>query len=149
MTKDTSYIIVYIKASRIDLKNKTKREVTKMSNTDRTRQSWKKDIKTGIISIGNYIVGDAHRLFSEWPVLSDKKRDLILYGIQQRVSDKLAGQKNKTPADYKQVFESIVDGSFYQKDRVSRMTIKKKAMAIKDTLSANQIALLKKLGILD
>ena len=119
-----------------------------MSET-KTRQSWKRDLTTGIISIKGNIVADANRIFSEYPVFSDKKRDIVLYGLQQRISDKLAGQKSKTPADYTKVFESIVDGSFYQKEKVSRMTIRKKAEQIKNTLTPDQIKLLEKLGILD
>ena len=122
------------------------------------RQTWKRDLKKGLVSIvtknkeGEEInrrtIADATELFPEYDNFGTQKRDIILYGIEQRVCDKLAAQKEKTFEDYEDVYGSILDGSFYRKTKVSRMTIAKKAEALAPTLTQDQKDLLKKLGIL-
>ena len=129
-----------------------------MDTKKKTRQTWKRDLVKGLVSIvtknnegketNRRTIADATELFPEYDNFGTQKRDIILYGIEQRVCDKLASQKEKTFKDYEDVYGSILDGSFYQKKKVSRLTITKKAEAIKDTLSADNITLLKKLGIL-
>ena len=124
------------------------------------RQSWKRDLKKGLVSIvekndeGKEInrrtIADATELFPEYDNFGTQKRDIILYGIEQRVCDKLAAQKEKTFEDYEDVYGSILDGSFYQKKKVSRLTVTKKAEAMDNSgaLSDRDKMLLKKLGIL-
>ena len=112
------------------------------------RQSWKRNIESGIISMGDSVIADVSMLFPEYNNFSKHKKDIILYGVQQRVSDKLAAVKDKGPIDYRRIYHTIVDGTFYEKKKTTRLTITKKAEAIKDTLSADNITLLKKLGIL-
>ena len=122
------------------------------------RQTWKRDIETGLVSIvqkdkegkevNTFEIANATRLFPEYNNFSKSKKDIILYGLQQRICDKLASEKTKTVASYKDVYNKILDGSFYIKEKVSRMTITKKAELIKDTLTDDNITLLKKLGIL-
>ena len=122
------------------------------------RQTWKRDIETGLVSIvqkdkegkevNTFEIANATRLFPEYNNFSKSKKDIILYGLQQRICDKLASEKTKTVASYRDVYNNILDGSFYKKQKVTRMTITKKAELIKDTLTDDNIELLKKLGIL-
>ena len=129
-----------------------------MSDSKKKRQSWNRNIKTGIVSIiqkdkdGNEInrftIADATKLFPEYNSFNYRKRDIILYGLQQRICDKLAAESTKTVAGYRDVYNNILDGSFYQKKKVTRLTVTKKAELIKDTLTPDQLVLLKKLGIL-
>ena len=129
-----------------------------MSDTKKKRQSWNRDTKSGIVSIvqkdtkgveiNRFTIADASILFPEYFTFNNKKRDIILYGLQQRICDKLAAESTKTVASYRDVYNNILDGSFYQKKKVTRLTVTKKAEAIKDTLTPDQLVLLKKLGIL-
>lgn len=129
-----------------------------MSDTKKKRQSWGRDIETGIVSIvqrdkdgkeiNRFTIANASKLFPEFLTFNNKKRDIILYGLQQRICDKLATEKTKTVASYRDVYNNILDGSFYQKKKVTRLTVTKKAEAMKSELTPDQLVLLKKLGIL-
>ena len=129
-----------------------------MSDTKKKRQSWNREVGTGIISIvqkdskgkeiNRFTIADATKLFPEYNSFNDRKKDIILYGLQQRICDKLAAESTKTVASYRDVYNNILDGSFYNKKKVTRLTVTKKAEAIKDTLTPDQLVLLKKLGIL-
>jgi hypothetical protein len=95
---------------------------------------------------------DATDIFPEFGKMTDVQQKVIVNGIKQKLADSVAVSKEEkmTPdersASIAELWERLCAGE-WNKVGTERVSINKKAAAMKDELSDDQIALLKKLGI--
>ena len=118
------------------------------------RQKWVRNIEKGTVYIVNKdktgldLIADANILYPNYNQMDNRSKDIFLYGIQQRICDRLNTKKDKTLADYREIYNLILDGSFYTPGKTSRITLKKRLDTIKKSLSKKEKETFEKYGLL-
>jgi len=97
-------------------------------------------------------VYDLTELYMDIKEMPEVQRMIIIYGLKQNLSDKIAGMKDYTLKEKMKVmgerFQSLVDG-IWKTPAKEKVSIKKKATALVEAggLSEVELALLVKLGL--
>lgn len=110
----------------------------------------------GTLQVGfNGEILDTYKVVDIYPEIAtytETQREIILYGVKQNLSDKIAGMKDDTREEKIKVmssrFKDLVEGR-WKTPAKEKTSLKKRAKALVDgkTLNPVELALLKRLGL--